>query len=438
MTKDNNTKPDHNKPDHNKPDQNKPDQNKPDQNKPDQNKSGHKKTEHQKTEVIGATPTSVTTAGGFEVRTKPKGGAARVISQQSSPARIADSMIMSGANITVKTLLEAGAHFGHQTQRWNPRMAPYIFGDRNGIHIINLDATVKLWERARKQVVETIAAGGTIMFVGTKQTCRELVQEEANRCGAFFVTDRWLGGTMSNFTTIRSAIERMNKLEELVKSAEQENSKVRIVKKERVRIHKELDKLQKSLGGIRDMKRLPQLMFIVDLVKEEIAVAEARKLNIPVVGIADTNSDPSRIAFPIPCNDDAPKVCRLLAAAIADAVIEGKRLQTNDGSNQYGANNARSNARSTDVARGRKGQTGGGRRGDSRGPDSRGGRGDSRSAGNSGGGRGELINGGNTNTAPNNTAAGNSGTDNSGTVAPEAQNEGVEAVEPAGVEVAPA
>jgi small subunit ribosomal protein S2 len=299
------------------------------------------------TVVEGATPTSVTTAGG-STPTMP-----RVISQP----RAADSMVLSGASVTVKSMLDAGAHFGHQTQRWNPRMSPYIFGDRNGIHIINLDASVKLWERARKFVVETVAAGGAIMFVGTKQQCRDIIQEEATRCGAFFVTDRWLGGTMSNFTTIRSAIERMNKLEELVKSAEEENSKVRIVKKERVRIHKELDKLQKSLGGIREMKRLPQLMFIVDLVKEEIAVAEARKLNIPVVGVADTNSDPSRIAFPIPANDDAPKVCRLLTAAIADAVIEGKRMQTHDHSAGYA-----SGGFSPSGSRGRRGPGGGGRR----------------------------------------------------------------------------
>ncbi len=301
-------------------------------------KSGGKKSV---TIVEGATPTSVSTSAveGAAYSAANQGASYTAPTQQMprvlSQPRAADSMVLSGAEVTVKTLLEAGAHFGHQTQRWNPRMSPYIFGDRNGIHIINLDASVALWGRARKFVVDTVAAGGAIMFVGTKQQCREIIQEEATRCGAYFVTDRWLGGTMSNFTTIRAAIERMNKLEELVKSAETEGSKVKIVKKERVRIYKELDKLQKSLGGIRDMKRLPQIMFIVDLVKEEIAVAEARKLNIPVVGVVDTNADPSRISFPIPSNDDAPKVCRLLTAAIADAVIEGKRLQTNDHSAQH-------------------------------------------------------------------------------------------------------
>lgn len=300
---------------------------------------GHSGPKKSVTIVEGATPTSVSTSAvEAAAHTAASQGTSYIAPQMPrvlSQPKAADSMVLSGATVTVKTLLEAGAHFGHQTQRWNPRMSPYIFGDRNGIHIINLDASVALWGRARKFVVDTIAAGGTIMFVGTKQQCRDIIQEEATRCGAFFVTDRWLGGTMSNFTTIRSAIERMNKLEELVKSAEAEGSKVKIVKKERVRIHKELDKLQKSLGGIRDMKRLPQIMFIVDLVKEEIAVAEARKLNIPVVGVADTNSDPSKISFPIPSNDDAPKVCRLLTAAIADAVIEGKRLQTHDQSAQH-------------------------------------------------------------------------------------------------------
>ena len=230
-----------------------------------------------------------------------------------------------GTQVTVQTLLEAGAHFGHQTHRWNPKMLPFIFGERNGIHIINLDASVSFWDRARKMLLDVTRKGGTALIVGTKQQIRDIVREEAVRSGAFYVTDRWLGGTLSNFSTIRAAIERMKKIEDLLAQAEQENSKVRLVKKERVTLKKELDKLQASLGGIRDMRRLPDVVFVTDVVKEEIAVAECQRLQIPVIGLVDTNADPEVVNMPIPCNDDAPKVQRLVLSAVADTIIEGRR-----------------------------------------------------------------------------------------------------------------
>lgn len=228
--------------------------------------------------------------------------------------------------VTVKSLLDAGAHFGHQTHRWNPKMLQYIYGERNGIHIINLDLTLKHWQKARKFLFDVASRGGSVLFVGTKHQSRESVHTEAARCKSFYVTDRWLGGTLSNFQTIRTAIERMKKLEDLLAQAEQENTKVKIVKKERVRIRKELDKLQASLGGIRDLRKVPDVVFITDIVKESIAVAECQKLHIPVVGLVDTNADPDQVEFPIPSNDDAPRVTKLLLASAAEAIIEGRRI----------------------------------------------------------------------------------------------------------------
>jgi small subunit ribosomal protein S2 len=228
--------------------------------------------------------------------------------------------------VTVKSLLDAGAHFGHQTHRWNPKMLRYIYGERNGIHIINLDLTLKHWQKARKFLFDVASKGGNILFVGTKHQSKDAVHSEAARSKSFFVTDRWLGGTLSNFQTIRTAIERMKKLEDLLAQAEQENTKVKLVKKERVRIRKELDKLQASLGGIRDMRRVPDAVFITDIVKESIAVAECQKLHIPVVALVDTNADPDEVEFPIPSNDDAPRVSKLLLSSAADAIIEGRRI----------------------------------------------------------------------------------------------------------------
>ena len=227
--------------------------------------------------------------------------------------------------VNVKTLMDAGAHFGHQTERWNPKMLPFIFGVRNNTHIVNLDLTIKQWERARKFISDVLGRGGSLLMVGTKNQAREIISGEAQRAGAFYVTTRWLGGTLSNFQTIKNSIERMRKLENLLTESEKPDTKVKLVKKEKLTISRELEKLSNSLGGIRTMRRPPDVMFVVDIIKESIAVAEARKLHIPVVALVDTNADPNLVDFPIASNDDASKTIRLFAGAVADAAIEGRQ-----------------------------------------------------------------------------------------------------------------
>jgi small subunit ribosomal protein S2 len=231
-----------------------------------------------------------------------------------------------GAPITIKALMDAGAHYGHQTQRWNPKMLPYIFGARNGVHIINLDLTLKRWEMARKYIVDRVSLGGNVLFVGTKQQAKDIVREQATRCGAFYVASRWLGGCLSNFQTIKNSIERMRKLENLLADAAQENTKIRITKKERLDISRQVEKLEANLGGIRNMKKTPDVIFVVDIVKEAIVIAEANRLHIPVVALVDTNADPNGIAFPIPSNDDATRTIQLFLSAAADAVNEGRAI----------------------------------------------------------------------------------------------------------------
>lgn len=226
--------------------------------------------------------------------------------------------------VNVRSLMEAGAHFGHQTPRWNPKMLPYIYGERNGVHIVNLDSTMKLWKRARDYIVSTVTRGGSVLFVGTKLQARQIIETEARRCGALFVTSRWLGGTLSNFQTIRKSFDRMRKLEDLLLKAQDPESGVKLKKKERLGIARELGKLNIGLGGIRAMKRVPDLVFVVDVLKEQIAVSEANKLKIPIVALADTNVDPANIDFPIPANDDAAKTISLFVSAVADAVMEGR------------------------------------------------------------------------------------------------------------------
>ena len=226
--------------------------------------------------------------------------------------------------VTIKSMMEAGAHFGHQTERWNPRMLPYIFGVRNNVHIINLDITLKNWDRARKFVADDSARGGTLLMVGTKNQARDIVRANAQRSAAFYVTSRWLGGTLTNFQTIKNSIDRMKKLEDLLVQAADENSKIKLNKKEKLFISRELEKLEINLGGIRGMKKAPDVIFVVDVIKEEIAVAEARKLHIPVIALVDTNTDPNVVSFPIPANDDSTKTIQLLTAGIADAILEGR------------------------------------------------------------------------------------------------------------------
>ena len=222
------------------------------------------------------------------------------------------------AVITMKQLLEAGVHFGHQTRKWNPKM---IFAARNDIHIIDLQLTVGLVEEAYKFIVETVKAGKSILFVGTKKQAQEAIKEEATRCGQFYINSRWLGGTLTNFKTIRSRIDRLNKLQRMEESGDFEL----LPKKEVLGLKKEMEKLEANLGGIREMKTLPGAMFIVDPHNEDIAVQEARKLHIPIVAITDTNCDPDLIDYVIPGNDDAIRAVKLLSSVIANAVIEANQ-----------------------------------------------------------------------------------------------------------------
>ncbi len=230
------------------------------------------------------------------------------------------------AVITMKQLLETGVHFGHQTRRWNPKTKPYIFAAKNGIYIIDLQKTVPLFEKAYNFIRETVAQGGSILFVGTKKQAQESVREEALRCGMHYVNHRWLGGTLTNFHTIKKSIERLKKLEEM-ESGETSVIFESLPKKEKLRLRKIRIKLERSLGGIKNMEGLPQAVFIIDTKKEYIAVAEARKLHIPVVAILDTNCDPDEVDYPIPGNDDAIRAIRLFCSKIADAVLEGKQIR---------------------------------------------------------------------------------------------------------------
>jgi small subunit ribosomal protein S2 len=223
----------------------------------------------------------------------------------------------------MKQLLEAGVHFGHQTSRWNPKMKPYIFGARNGIHIIDLQQTVAMFKEVETFVRNLAATGGHILFVGTKKQAQEAIREEAGRCGMFYVHNRWLGGTLTNFSTIRQSIERLRKLEEMENDPKIVDA---LTKREMLGLKREREKLEQSLGGIKGMKKLPDAIFVVDPKQEEIAVREARKLGIPVVAVIDTNCDPDMVDYKVPGNDDAIRAIRLFCAAVADAVIAGKTL----------------------------------------------------------------------------------------------------------------
>ena len=227
------------------------------------------------------------------------------------------------AVVSMKQLLEAGVHFGHQTRRWNPKMAEYIFTERNGIYIIDLQKTVKKLDEAYNFVKEISTEGKSVLFVGTKKQAQESVKEEALRAGAFYVNARWLGGMMTNFTTIRRRVARLKQL----RAMEEDGTFDLLPKKEVIKLNLEIEKLEKFLGGIKDMDELPGALFIIDPRKERIAVAEAKKLNIPIVAIVDTNCDPDEIDSVIPGNDDAIRAVKLIAGAMADAVIEGREGQ---------------------------------------------------------------------------------------------------------------
>jgi small subunit ribosomal protein S2 len=227
------------------------------------------------------------------------------------------------SNISMKALLESGVHFGHRTNKWDPRMRPYIFTERNGIHIIDLQQTVKYLESAYNVIRDAVAIGGAVLFVGTKRQAQETIQEEANRCGMPYVTERWLPGTLTNWTTIYQRIMELERLEKLRDSGEMD----RLVKKEGLMVEREITRLLTSLVGIRNMKRLPELLFVVDVSRESTAVHEANLKGIPIVALVDTNCDPSGIDYIIPANDDAIRAIKLLVGKIADAVLEGKSLR---------------------------------------------------------------------------------------------------------------
>jgi len=225
------------------------------------------------------------------------------------------------AVVSMKQLLEAGVHFGHQTRRWNPKMAPYIFTERNGIYIIDLQKTVKKIEEAYFFVRDLAAQGGTVLFVGTKKQAMESIREEATRVGMYYVNARWLGGMLTNFKTIRKRIDRLAALHKM----DEDGTFDVLPKKEVIKLRLEMEKLEKFLGGIKDMKELPSAMFVVDPRKERIAIAEARKLKIPVVAIVDTNCDPDEVDYVIPGNDDAIRAVKLITSTVSDAIVEGRQ-----------------------------------------------------------------------------------------------------------------
>jgi small subunit ribosomal protein S2 len=228
----------------------------------------------------------------------------------------------SDAPISIREMMEAGVHFGHQTKRWNPKMKSFIFGARNGIHIIDLQQTVRAFKRAYNFLVSTIAQGRSVLFVGTKKQAQEVIREEALRAGQFYVTNRWLGGTLTNFNSVKGSIDRLHAIEKMSTDGTFE----RMTKKEVLGITREREKLEKALGGIKSMSELPGAVFIVDVVKEHIAVTEARKLEIPIVAIVDTNCDPDLIDYPIPGNDDAIRSLKLFAGKIAEACVLGQKV----------------------------------------------------------------------------------------------------------------
>lgn len=241
----------------------------------------------------------------------------------AKPARAdVEHQLLSSAMVTLEQLLEAGAHFGHLRRRWNPKMRPFIYGERDGIHIIDLRKTVVLLELARQAALEIASEGKTILFVGTKPQAKDAIKAAAQRCGMPYVIERWLGGMLTNFSTIRRSIKRLATIDKM----ESDGTFDKLTKKERLLLSRERDRLRLVFGGIEDMTRLPGALFVVDIKKEDIAVQEAHILGIPVIAIVDTNSDPSQVDYPIPANDDSNKTIELIATVIADAVIEGKQI----------------------------------------------------------------------------------------------------------------
>jgi small subunit ribosomal protein S2 len=248
------------------------------------------------------------------------------LSETTTAAPPATEVGAVAASVGIKDLLEAGVHFGHQTRRWNPKMKQFIFGERNGIYIIDLQKTHRLLQDALQFVQDLAAQGKTVLFIGTKRQAQEAIAEEAKRCGMPFVTERWLGGLLTNFVTVRRSLERLRELE-MTLTGPQETQRERLTKKELAHLDKERQRLEKNLTGIKGMKSVPDAVFVIDTRREAIAVAEARKLKIPVIGILDTNSDPDEVDVPIPGNDDALRAIRLFAGKVADAVLAGRGLR---------------------------------------------------------------------------------------------------------------
>lgn len=255
--------------------------------------------------------------------------------------------------LPLRALLDAGVHFGHQTKRWNPKMKTYIYGARNGVHIIDLDQTTRLFKRAYDFLVETVGRGGNVLFVGTKRQAQDIVQEEARRAGMYFVTNRWLGGTMTNFRTIKQGLDRLRTLERM----KEDGTYDQFVKKEVVKMEKERERLEKYLGGLKGMTNVPQVMFVIDPHQEFIAISEARKLGVAVVAITDTNCDPDLVDYVIPGNDDAIRSIKLITSRVADACVEGvQRRKDHGGSDRGGQVGGR--PREDVVFQGRRGGAG--------------------------------------------------------------------------------
>jgi len=248
------------------------------------------------------------------------------LSETTAVSTAAPEASAVATSVSIKDLLEAGVHFGHQTRRWNPKMKQYIFGERNGIYIIDLQKTHRLLVDALQFVQDLAAQGRNVLFIGTKRQAQEAIAEESKRCGMPFVTERWLGGLLTNFMTVRRSLERLRELE-MTLTGPQETQRERLTKKELAGLDKERQRLEKNLAGIKGMKSVPDAVFVIDTRREAIAVAEARKLKIPVIGILDTNSDPDEVDVPIPGNDDALRAIRLFAGKVADAVLAGRGLR---------------------------------------------------------------------------------------------------------------
>lgn len=244
--------------------------------------------------------------------------------------------------VTIESLLEAGAHFGHKIERWNPKMLPFIYGKKGDIHVINLDLTLEYWKKAAPVIQKAAEDGSSFLFVGTKEQAREAVKQAAEDAEVFYVNYRWLGGALTNFETIRRSIARMNKLEELLIKAEDPESEVRLAKKEILQIKRKLEKLSANLAGVRKMKRIPDYMFVVDINRDSIAIQEAKRLHIPVIALVDTNTDPSLVDYPIPTNDDSKRAIELFTSAVAEQIKKGRKASRR--------NNAQAVEAKTEVA----------------------------------------------------------------------------------------